>query len=371
MRAPAITQGVFNREEAIYRHLHAELRKLRTEAGVSIGDIPLNVPKLYYSNVHQAPKEGEMGAHADYDAVLVMENLKVQGFALADKRVGCNVKEAQATLNTLANFHALGIVKLRQWKKSDGIVLPNWFAFIQENEFDDIMPTMMETCVPIFVQVLKKLGHVEAGHWLEMEAKNVWQVMKPKDSDPCSHLTTFIHGDCWTNNMMYRTDQDGNVQMRLIDWQITKLGHAVTDCLHFIFTSTTTDLRVKHFNQLMENYFITLHRALDKLGIRLDQEGYHLKEFHQDIRKRLQYGLFCALLILPNHLDQGMVDDFTSYSQEDVTRMASDNSQDSNFLSELGKKWTSTFNTEKVVANKELSHRIVQTVLEVKTALQD
>jgi len=103
-----------------------------------------------------------------------------------------------------------------------------WIRVFQSSECDYHRPCVIlssvHPCVPIFVQVLKQLGHAEAGHWLEMEAKNVWQVMKPKDSDQCSHLATFIHGDCWTNNMMYRTDQDGNVQMRLIDWQITKLG---------------------------------------------------------------------------------------------------------------------------------------------------
>ena len=114
MRAPAITQRVFDREEAIYRHLHAELRKVRAKAGATNASIPLNVPRMYYGCIDQATEDIRKKIKTDYNAVVVLENLKAQGFAMADKLVGCTFKEAQATLNSLANFHAIGMVMLRR-----------------------------------------------------------------------------------------------------------------------------------------------------------------------------------------------------------------------------------------------------------------
>ena len=169
---------------------------------------------------------------------------------------------------------------------------------------------------------------------------------------------------------MYRTDEEGNVQMRLVDWQIVRLGHCVTDCLHFLFTSTSPELRAERFDQLMDNYFSTLSGALHKLGVDLDQEGYTNEEFRQDIRKRLRWALFLALMMLPGMLDQGLVDAMTDFTDEDVARLSADGRTPEDDLSEMTDKWSNSFSAKKIVENKMLGQRIVKMVLEVKTALE-
>ena len=43
--------------------------------------------------------------------------------------------------------------------------------------------------------------------------------------------------------MMYRYDNEGQVvEMKLVDWQITRLGHPVKDMIHFLFNSTSEKL---------------------------------------------------------------------------------------------------------------------------------
>ena len=372
MRAPAITQRVFDREEAIYRHLHAELRKVRAKAGATNASIPLNVPRMYYGCIDQATEDIRKKIKTDYNAVVVLENLKAQGFAMADKLVGCTFKEAQATLNSLANFHAIGMVMLRQRKTSDGDYnLPDSIKFIREKlMFDDMGPAMLGPTIPAYVKAVKQLGHPEAAAWLEKQAEELNVILPPEDVRKCGPLATILHGDCWNNNMMYRTDDEGNVQMRLIDWQVTRLGHAVTDCLHFLFNSTSPEIRATHFYELMDCYFSTLCGALRKLGVDLEQEGYTNKDFRQDIRKRLRWALFFCLMMMPGMLDKTMIDEAGNYNEDDADRLKTEGRKAEDDLLEMSEKWGKMIQADRIIANKLLSHRLVQTVLEVKKALE-
>ena len=340
---------------------------MRDQAGLTNADIPFNVAHMFYGNVPE-PIEGT----TDLNAVIVLENVKVQGFSMVDKRIGCDVKQAQETLNTLANFHALGIVLLRQHKTSDGeYALPESIKFVQEKLlFDDMGADLLSPSIPVYAEAIRMLGQPEAALWLQKQAEELKEILPPENIRKCGILATILHGDCWNNNMMYRTDEDGNVQMRLVDWQIVRLGHCVTDCLHFLFTSTSPELRAERFNQLMDNYFSTLSGALHKLGVDLDQEGYTNEEFRQDIRKRLRWALFLALMMLPGMLDQGLVDAMTDFTDEDVARLSADGRTPEDDLSEMTDKWSNSFSAKKIVENKMLGQRIVKMVLEVKTALE-
>ena len=67
-------QNLYEREISSYCHYFPLLQQIRTEAGLSSTDIPLNVPEIYYSILDQQGNED--GGNV---TVLVMEELKSQG----------------------------------------------------------------------------------------------------------------------------------------------------------------------------------------------------------------------------------------------------------------------------------------------------
>ena len=79
-KSSAVSQRLYHREIGIYRHFHTLLRKLRAEKSLRDCQVPLNVPHIYYTNL--SANEAE-----DAPSVLVMEDLKIQGFYMVDKMV--------------------------------------------------------------------------------------------------------------------------------------------------------------------------------------------------------------------------------------------------------------------------------------------
>ena len=281
-------------------------------------------------------------------------------FHVVPSQVGCTLEEARATLTTLAHFHALSIAVTRRWKTPSGeYVVPEDLSFVQEETmFDSKGHEMLSPTIPIYSEIFRRLGHPEAAVWLEAQAKDIARIMAPEDVSKCGPLACLIHADCWNNNVMYRKEQ--NVDMRLIDWQITRLGHSVTDCIHFLFTSASPELRANHFTQLMVDYFDTLKQSLSQLDIHLDQEGYTEEDFRSDVKKRLRWGLFLSLMIFPVMLD--------TYDQEEKKKLE-DLGHKSDLFAYLRDRRKEIFKIENMMKNQLLCHRISALVLEVKSAV--
>ena len=136
---------MYDREIGCYRHLHALLKQLRAAAGVTDAEVPLDVPELYYANLKG---ESETG-----DTVLVMENLKIQGYEMSDKLVGCTYEQANVTLTALANYHSLSIAFMRTLATSSGdYQLPENLKFILDKTMCackiiyNIMPILAKFC---------------------------------------------------------------------------------------------------------------------------------------------------------------------------------------------------------------------------------
>jgi hypothetical protein len=368
LKASAVSQRLYDREVGIYNQFHPLLRKFRSDVGLNYSDVPLNVPDIYYTNLFTT-SDGR--GKENCPIVLVLEDLQSQGFSMADKRVGCTFQEAQATLTTLASYHALSIAVTRQWKTSSGdYALPEQLSFVREGTlFDAKGCEMLGTTVPIYIEIMRKMGHVEAASWLESEAESVVEVMTPEDVRQCGPLSCLLHADCWINNMMYRSTEDQVVEMRLVDWQITRLGHPVGDCLHFFFSSTSPEMRADHFTQLMEDYFNQLQDNLGKLGIHLEQEVYTQKEFRLDLIKRLRWALFMALLLFPLILDDSMSDEVDNCEGEDLIRLANEQASQRDIFDTMTEQMKRIFTVEKVMKNQLLCDRMSKLILEVKSVL--
>ena len=158
LRTTALEQKVYEREISSYCHYLPLLRQIRSDAGLSSTDIPLDVPEIYYSKLDQPEKEGDANV-----TVLVMEELNTQGFRMADVRVGCTAEEAQLTLSTLANYHALSIMLLRKHRNPDGSYsLPDTLHYaLRPVTFCQMTHVMVSKNLPIIVALLRHLEHEE------------------------------------------------------------------------------------------------------------------------------------------------------------------------------------------------------------------
>ena len=83
----------------------------------------------------------------------------------------------------------------------------------------------------------------------------------------CSNFKTIVHGDCWTNNFMFKYGQNSEIDdIRIVDWQLAYVGNPTSDLSNFIFTSTTPEFRKNHLDHLLAYYHQELIYNLELLG---------------------------------------------------------------------------------------------------------
>jgi hypothetical protein len=72
----------------------------------------LNVPDVYYSHIEDIiPGETDGSA-----TCILLENLKTEGYRMADKVEGGDYQHCKMALNSLAHYHALTLSAVRKWK---------------------------------------------------------------------------------------------------------------------------------------------------------------------------------------------------------------------------------------------------------------
>ena len=105
MREAAWGGGVYVREIGVYRDLLPILKEIRGDKW-----IPLDASKLYYARSDDKDH-----------TCLLLEDLKAKGYRVTDKVHGCDYQHALLTVTSLANYHALTMAAMRQWKHKDPI----------------------------------------------------------------------------------------------------------------------------------------------------------------------------------------------------------------------------------------------------------
>lgn len=153
----AIAQGVYPREIAAYEVLHPMLREMRDKARIKPDRILLAVPAIYHTLIDE---QGQFRSNA---TAVVMEDLSCHGYRMLDKKIGANFDEVMLTLEALANYHALTIALVRQWRNPEGhIEAPESLKFVESPlVFQAMVYDMLATTMPLYIEMLKHYGHAE------------------------------------------------------------------------------------------------------------------------------------------------------------------------------------------------------------------
>lgn len=80
-------------------------------------------------------------------------------------------------------------------------------------------------------------------------------------------LATICHGDCWTNNFLYKYDGNNDIlEVCLVDFQLIRYGSPALDVANLIFCCTDKSLRENHMKTLLQAYYKELLKGLRELG---------------------------------------------------------------------------------------------------------
>lgn len=144
-----------------------------------------------------------------------------------------------------------------------------------------------------FTEAVKNFGDcdVAADKIARWEAKNLVTTWIDIATPMRCGFHVMNHGDIWINNMMFKTDHDNNLlDVSMIDYQAPFWASPTNDLMYFLLSSVADDIKVEHFDDLIDFYHQQLTLALK--AVKYDQHIPTLAEIHIDILDKGSFSEF-------------------------------------------------------------------------------
>lgn len=132
------------------------------------------------------------------------------------------------------------------------------------------------------------------------------EIFKIDDLKSSGQLACILHGDFWNNNMLFKyashngdvssVQHDVPVSIKMIDFQVSRIGHPASDILYFLYTSAAPETREKYMEALLRLYYDTLTTDLQQLGV--DIESYSWEDFRIELKTRSLRFMIISLMIM-------------------------------------------------------------------------
>ena len=149
--------------------------------------------------------------HASYDSrkeILILEDLREQGFKMVDRRKGLDFAHIGLVIEELARMHASSQIV----EKRSGEELDTTFPFLAEDLFDEnssvmkVFEAMIVSQFEVSLKMLQEIGNYDTEiELLRKFQRNTTPIYMEQTAKPkCPKFKTIIHGDCWSNNFLFK-----------------------------------------------------------------------------------------------------------------------------------------------------------------------
>ncbi|XP_062537181.1 uncharacterized protein LOC134205682 isoform X2 [Armigeres subalbatus] len=280
----------FEREISFYTEIYPMMTEFQREKGIDVtdGTEAFNqIPLCYRTNL------------VEFEEAILMGDLKDSGFEMFDRHQEQKFEHFELLVRTLGRFHALsyalkdqhperiekfkGMMELFASREDDG-QMQQWFSMLTTRMLEALDPEKDP-------EVYEKTKQAVEMDFMDQ----IKEITKGSLAEP---YAVICHGDCWNNNMLFKHENGNPVDIRLLDWQISRYASPVLDLMYFIFTASTKAFRDKHYKTLLDIY----HQSLSSFLIRLGSDPEKLfprTALDEQLQKFGRFGLLMAVMLLP------------------------------------------------------------------------
>lgn len=151
---------------------------------------------------------------------------------------------------------------------------------------------------------------MQIAEWLTALSKRLHEIMEFDTHETCGPVPCVAHGDFWINNILFKYDGDGRpIASKVLDFQMSRIGHPASDVLYFLFTSTTSEMRRSYTKVWLRHYYDTLIRDLTKLNPEVTADFYPWDEFLKDCKKRSLRWMVYSGMVMGMVLNKKLADE--------------------------------------------------------------
>lgn len=274
----------FKRESFVYSKVLPAFEKFQREKNIEDADGFFHFPKCYFAEYNEERN----------DSVIIMEDLREKSCRMWSKFVPMNLEHSKKLVAALGRFHAISFALKAQ--------RPEIFTEFKELK-DYLFTTMLaeEKMVGVLHGWIDRA--ISSLEQTDVESRDKVSTLKHKGSqlvnaDLAEPYAVIGHGDCWTNNMMFRYKEETPEEVLLLDWQLSRYVSPVLDLVHFIFGSTDEGLRANHYHELIQIYHESLKELLNRLGGDTEKQ-FPFSALQQQLKQFGSFGIIMAAMIIP------------------------------------------------------------------------
>ncbi|XP_068624247.1 uncharacterized protein [Battus philenor] len=222
--------------------------------------------------------------------VICLEDASLFNYGSAVRQEGIDFDHCKVTVKSLAQYHAMSFAMRDQepekFNKISNEVfesyyddrLWSWYSRFW-HRISNIAIDAVEKEYPdsIYVEKIKQFAVPE-------RYKYMIKAVNDKTNGVMSH------GDSWTNNFLYKYQNNRPIDAKIIDFQLTRCASPVLDLTFFIYACTSQEMRLQHYNDLLKYYYEVLARQIRDMDSDPDKI-YPWDVFMDEIKKYSYFGL--------------------------------------------------------------------------------
>ncbi|XP_028133465.1 uncharacterized protein LOC114328721 [Diabrotica virgifera virgifera] len=221
---------------------------------------------------------------------LILENLKFRNFTLHPKKEYVGYKMYEAIFKTYGKYHG-ACLAFKHNQPEKFLELSNGF----QNNFKKMVKTgLLERGIlgmsAMVQSTLKETQPELYEKFTPFAEKSVEKFLNCLDyRSPYSVIT---HGDCWSNNMMFKINESGTIEdIQLIDFQMSWLGTPVMDLTYSFYASTGKE-NLEKLDDLLKEYHDSLSETLKSYNCDVEK----IFPFHALKKEWKEYSAFGSLM---------------------------------------------------------------------------
>ncbi|KAJ8963395.1 hypothetical protein NQ318_018873 [Aromia moschata] len=231
----------------------------------------------------------------DTNECLVLENLRFQDFQMYDKTQPLNKEHYEFIFKQYGSFHAISFaykfLKPEEFSKlSRGFV--NDFSVIAELK---IMCNFISFLFDISMKCLDPESEAEVLEKCRPYLENGPEMFK-KSCRYDGDYSAIVHGDCWSNNMMFRYNKSQRLEdIRLLDFQFSNVGTPVWDLSYCLYSGASKDI-LDNLDYYLKLYHGRFSKTIEEFGLN-SEDVYPFEQLKKDWRRCCKMGFMMGLMV--------------------------------------------------------------------------
>lgn len=303
------TPITFKKEESVYKDIAVAFKQFEQEHGLS--NMTNFLSKYYGSRLSLDANSNKV----DDDAVLLLENLKLQGYKVGDRFEGFDLETSKAVVKALATFHSVALaLKLKKPNTFQRTVIPNTRKM---KGFDQITEEQRQSAEDYIIDVIAKyeefIPYLDRIRNYYRQGEKIFQ----EGPDAREPFATIGHSDCWVNNILINQRHD-TIDVKFVDFQIVDYGSPARDLIFFLYISVQNSVAVNNDEKLIKLYHDTFIQILEQFGC--DTQPFSFTEFEKELQyeAKLSQMFHCLYMAKPIFAMKGTTKPMEELSADDI-----------------------------------------------------